>query len=57
MIQLMYLTNFVALALRLEGTPDPPLSVVQAAVTKMGYTGYVCPEYVAPVVTPPPATP
>ena len=43
----MYLCNHVRLALRLEGTPDPSLTVVQAAVTKTGYTGYVAPGYVA----------
>lgn len=48
----MYLTNFVALDLGLEGYPDPPLSVVQAAVTKTGYTGYVAPGYVAPPAPP-----
>jgi hypothetical protein len=45
--QLMYLCNHVRLALRLEGTPDPSLAVVQAAVTKTGYTGYVAPGYAA----------
>ena len=48
----VYLNNYIALALRLEGYPDPPLAVVQAAVVKYGYTGYVAPEYVAPPVTP-----
>ena len=43
----MYLVNHVALALGLEGTPDPSLEVVQAAVTRKGYTGYVSPDYVA----------
>lgn len=51
----MYLTNVERLALDLVGTPDPPLSVVQAAVTKTGYTGYVSPDYVAPA--PPKAGP
>lgn len=49
----MYLTNVQRLALHLEGNPDAPLSVVQAAVTATGYTGYVAPDYVAPT---PPAT-
>jgi hypothetical protein len=49
----MYLTNVQRLALHLEGYPDAPLSVVQAAVTATGYKGYVAPEYVAPA---PPAT-
>jgi hypothetical protein len=44
----MYLTNVERLALHLEGTPDPSLSVVQGAVTATGYKGYVCPDYVAP---------
>jgi hypothetical protein len=44
---LMYLTNVQRLALHLEGTPDPSLAVVQAAVTKTGYKGYVAPGYVA----------
>ena len=44
----MYLTNVQRLALGLEGTPDPSLATVQAAVTKHNYKGYVCPEYVAP---------
>ena len=44
----MYLANHVRLALGLEGTPDPSLAVVQAAVTATGYTGYVSMEYVAP---------
>ena len=44
----MYITNYVALALGLEGNPDPPLSVVQAAVAAKGYTGYVAPDYAAP---------
>ena len=46
----VYICNHTALALGLEGTPDPPLAVVQAAVTKYSYTGYVAPEYVAPVI-------
>ena len=50
----MYLCNHVRLALGLEGTPDPPLAVVQAAVTKKGYGGYVCPDFVAPAPPPPP---
>jgi hypothetical protein len=41
----MYLDNVVALALGLEGYPDPPQSVVAAAVTLKGYTGYVCPDF------------
>ena len=45
--QLMYLCNHVRLALHLEGTPDPSLTVVQAAVTKTGYTGYVAPGFAA----------
>jgi hypothetical protein len=45
--QLMYLCNHVRLALHLEGTPDPSLTVVQAAVTKTGYKGYVAPGFVA----------
>lgn len=49
----IYLNNYIALALRLEGYPDPPLAVVQAAVTATGYTGYVAPEYVAPAPTTP----
>lgn len=44
----MYLCNHTALALGLEGTPDPPLAVVQAAVTKTGFKGYVGPDYAAP---------
>jgi hypothetical protein len=44
----MYLTNTARLALHLEGYPDAPLSVVQAAVTATGYTGYVAPDYKAP---------
>jgi hypothetical protein len=43
----MYLTNVARLALHLEGTPDPSLAVVQAAVTATGYKGYVSMEYVA----------
>jgi hypothetical protein len=43
----MYLCNHVRLALHLEGTPDPSLTVVQAAVTATGYTGYVAPGFVA----------
>jgi hypothetical protein len=43
----MYLCNYTALALGLEGNPDPSLAVVQAAVTKTGYAGYVCPEFKA----------
>jgi len=50
----MYLTNVERLALHLEGTPDPPLSVVQAAATSTGYSGYVCPDFVAPAPPPPP---
>ena len=60
----IYITNYVALALGLEGYPDPPLSVVQAAVTKTGYAGYVAPDFkaAAPVSTggtggPPPPPP
>jgi hypothetical protein len=52
----MYLCNHTRLALGLEGTPDPSLAVVQAAVTKTGYTGYVSPDYTAPA-PPPPAPP
>ena len=44
----MYLTNHVRLALGLEGTPDPTLTEVQAAVASTGYTGYVAEDYVAP---------
>jgi len=44
----VYLSNDVALALHLEGYPDPSLEVVQAAVAGTGYTGYVSPDYVAP---------
>jgi hypothetical protein len=44
----VYLSNDVALALHLEGYPDPSLDVVQAAVAGTGYTGYVSPDYVAP---------
>jgi hypothetical protein len=44
----MYLCNHTRLALGLEGTPDPSLAVVQAAVTKTGYAGYVAMEYTAP---------
>jgi hypothetical protein len=40
----MYLTNVQRLALHLEGTSDPSLAAVQAAVTETGYAGYVCPE-------------
>ena len=47
-IPAMYLANHVRLALGLEGTPDPSLAVIQAAVTKTGYGGYVAMEYVAP---------
>jgi hypothetical protein len=47
-IPVMYLTSAVRLALGLEGTPDPSLAVVQAAVTATGYKGYVSMEYVAP---------
>jgi hypothetical protein len=43
----MYLTNVQRLALHLEGTPDPSLAVVRAAVTKTGYAGYVAPEFKA----------
>ena len=43
----MYLCNHTALALGLEGTPDPSQAVVEAAVTKTGYKGYVAPDYVA----------
>ena len=48
----MYLINVQRLALHLEGNPDAPLSVIQAAVTKTGYTGYVAPDYVAPPAPP-----
>jgi len=48
----MYLTNFVRLAIGLEGTPDPSNAVVQAAVTASGYTGYVAEDYVAPAPAP-----
>jgi len=50
----MYICNHVALDLGLEGTPDPSLKVLQAAVTAKGYKGYVCPGFVAaaPVVAP-----
>jgi hypothetical protein len=51
----MYLTNVQRLALHLEGYPDAPLSVVQAAVTATGYTGYVAPDYKAPAPPAPPA--
>jgi hypothetical protein len=51
----MYLTNTARLALHLEGYPDAPLSVVQAAVTATGYTGYVAPDYKAPAPPAPPA--
>jgi hypothetical protein len=44
----MYLTNVQRLALHLEGNPDAPLAVIQAAVTATGYTGYVAPDYSAP---------
>lgn len=47
LVSAMYLTNVQRLALHLEGTPDPSLAVVQAAVTKTGYAGYVCPEFKA----------
>jgi len=41
----MYLDNVVALALGLEGYPDPPQSVVASLVTLKGYTGYVAPDF------------
>jgi hypothetical protein len=41
----MYLCNHTALALGLEGTPDPSQAVVAAAVAKTGYKGYVAPDY------------
>jgi hypothetical protein len=41
----MYLDNVVALALGLEGYPDPPQSVVASLVTLKGYTGYVSPDF------------
>ena len=44
----MYLTNVERLALGLEGTPDPTLAQVQAAVTATGYKGYVSFDYVSP---------
>jgi hypothetical protein len=43
----MYLCNHVRLAIGLEGTPDPSNTVVQAAVTASGYTGYVSEDFVA----------
>jgi hypothetical protein len=43
----MYLTNVQRLALHLEGNPDAPLSVIQAAVAKTRYTGYVAPDHKA----------
>jgi hypothetical protein len=43
----MYIPNFTRLLLGLEGTPDPSLAVVQAAVAKHGFTGYVGPDYKA----------
>ena len=49
----MYLCNVQRLALGLEGTPDPDLATVQAAVTKHDYKGYVSPEYVAPTIPEP----
>jgi hypothetical protein len=48
----MHLTNVQRLALHLEGNPDAPLSVVQAAVTATGYKGYVAPDYAAPPAPP-----
>jgi hypothetical protein len=47
----VYLDNVVALALGLEGYPDPPQEVVGAAVTARNYTGYVSPEF-KPVAVP-----
>lgn len=44
----MYLTNNQRLDLHLEGNPDAPLSVVQAAVAATSYKGYVAPDYIAP---------
>ena len=41
----MYLDNVVALALGLEGYPDPPQSVVASLVTLKGYTGYVAADF------------
>lgn len=49
----MYLTNFVALDLGLEGTPDPSWEVVNLAVIARDYKGYVCPEYGYATGTPP----
>jgi hypothetical protein len=43
----IYICNHTALALGLEGTPDPSQAVVAAAVAKAGYTGYVAPDYKA----------
>lgn len=43
----IYICNHTRLALGLEGTPDPSLAVLQAAVTATGYKGYVCPDFVA----------
>ena len=48
----MYLTNVQRLALHLEGSPDAPQAVVQAAVTAAGYKGYVAPDYAAPPAPP-----
>ena len=42
----MYLCNHVALALGLEGNPDPSQAMVAAAVAKHSYKGYVAPDYV-----------
>jgi hypothetical protein len=44
----MFIPNYTRLLLGLEGTPDPSLAVVQAAVAKKGFTGYVAPDYSAP---------
>jgi len=48
----MYIPNFTRLLLGLEDTPDPSLAVVQAAVAKTGFTGYVGPDYKAAAPAP-----
>ena len=53
----MYLCNHTALALGLEGTPDPSQAVVAAAVAATGYKGYVSPDYVAAAPATQPAPP
>ena len=42
-----YIDNVTALALGLEGCPDPSLEVLTQRVHATGYTGYVCPEFTA----------